>query len=233
MVLVGIVVLGAACSDEPERDAPPSAPLTTAASTTTTAPPGSDNERVARDLVVRQSDFPPGWSHSQAADQVEDPADRCLKTGPLASAKARAESDEFAKTDLTTASSVSLVFADGPSADAAFVHASGPEMRACFDQALKAEVAGEGEGEGEEGVELADASFRTTTAYPPVPERVTAYEFTAQTSGTDQPYRYSAHLVVVKAGRALLAFAFGNLGDAVPLDEQQTVAGRVAARALQ
>ena len=229
-ILVVLVLLAVACSDE-GRDAPPTAPLTSEADpTTTTTAPASDDQRLATDLTVRQQDFPPGWSHSQTADQVEDPADRCLKTGPLAAATGRAESDEFAKSDLTTASSIALVYPDATAARSAFVHASGDRTRACFDQALRAEIAGEGE--GEEGVELRNTSFKKTD-FPPLAEEYTAYEFTAETSGTDQPYHYSAHLVLVKAGRTVLAFAFGSIGDPVPLDEQQHVAGSVVTRALR
>lgn len=222
--VTGILVLGAvlnaSCRDGSDGGAASGTTAATTAmtaTTTTTVPPPGD-QGVALGLTVQQSDFPPGWSQTQPPDDVEDPADKCLKTGPLAASTGRAESAEFAKTDTTTASSVALVFPGVAPARAAFAHVAGAEMRACFDAALRADV------------EAAQASLVTAPAYPPVPEEFTAYEFTAETAGTDAPYRYSAHLVFVRAGRALLGFAFGNLGDPVPLDEQQSVAMKVAAR---
>ena len=224
-------LLGAACSDgnDTKEAATTTTQGDTPVTTASTAPPVGE-ARVAADLVVKQADFPPGWTHSQPADDVEDPADKCLKTGPLTAATGRAESDEFAKSDLATSSSVALVFADEAAARAAFAHAAGSQMKACFDQAFRAEIVGEGEGEGEEGVELAGASL-VATAFAAVGDERMAYQFTAQTGGTDQPYRYSGDLVLVRAGRAVIALAFGNLGEPVPRADQETVAANVAKRA--
>ena len=228
-LLVGAsAMFGAACSDGDDgEDAAPRTTVTSGARSSTTFPPFDDN-KVAADLVVRQADFPPGWNHSQPADQVEDPADTCFKSGPLAGASGRAESDEFAKTDLATASSLALVFPNESAAAAAFTHAAGAEIRACLDQAMRAELTGEGE--GEEGVELGPAAL-TKADFPTVGAETVAYQFTAETRGTDQPYRYSGNLVLVRGGRALLAFAFGNLGEPVPPGEQRMVAAKVAGRA--
>ena len=224
-----VVALNGGCSDSDDGAARGgSAAPTTAVSTTTTTAPASDDHRLALDLVVREGDFPPGWSHSQAADEVEDPADRCLKAGPLAAASGRAESAEFAKSDLATASSLALVFPDEAAARAAFAHVTGSETKACIDQALRAEL--QGEGEGEEGVAVANAVL-TSVRMSSIGDETAAYRFSAETSGTDQPYRYSASIVIVRSGRTVTAFAFGNLGDPVPEVEQQTVASRVATRA--
>ena len=233
LVIGATAMFGAACSNGDDDAADEGTTTTTAvdAPTTTasTAPPPGD-QGVAAALVVKQSDFPQGWNHSQPADDVDDPADACLKAGPLTSTTGRAESDEFAKSDLATASSVALVFANEAGARAGYAHIVGAEAKACFDQAFRAELVGEGEGEGEEGVELAGASL-TTAAFPAVGDERTAYHFTAQTGGTDQPYRYSGHLVLVRAGRSVIALAFGNLGDPIPVVEQHAVAGNVAKRA--
>ena len=233
ILIAASVMSGVACSDGDDGESGERSITTTSveapATTAPSAPPVGD-AKVAADLVVKQSDFPPGWTHSQPADDVEDPADKCLNAGPLTAASSRAESDEFAKSDLTTSSSVALVFVDDAAARAAFAHASGNETKSCFDQAFREELVGEGVGEGEEGVELAGASLATVD-FPPLAEELVAYQFTAETGGTDQPYRYSGHLVLARAGRAVLAFSFGNLGEPVPVAEQQTVAGNVVKRA--
>lgn len=227
-LLIGASALsGVACSDGGESDAAQRSTVTSGATSSTTFPPFDDN-KVAADLVVKQADFPTGWNHSQPADQVEDPADACFKSGPLVAASGRAESDEFAKTDLATASSLAFVFPNEGAATAAFAHAAGGQTRACLDQAMRAELTGDGE--GEEGVELGPAAL-TKSDFPTVGAETVAYQFSAETRGTDQPYRYMGNLVLVRSGRALLAFAFGNIGEPVPPSEQRMIATKVAARA--
>lgn len=173
---------------------------------TTTAPARAD----LANAVLRQSDFPAGWT-SEPGDGGDDRSDealeRCLGL-PAGGDRPEARSPDFSVGDaITQASSAVELAPDAASVDREFAAVSGPRFLDCAARQFDASVARESPG----------ARFSPSRAerisFPTRGDGTTAVRLTVTLdAGGGQQVPFFADVVFVRKGLLELSFTFVNAG---------------------
>lgn len=236
-VLVALVVAGGGCGGGGES----SGPTTAAGGTTTPTPaggggdastttaPASPAEPELQDVVLRQGDFPPGWT-SEPSDDPDEEADaalrRCLGLEVTTAERPEARSPDFSVGDAITRASSSVERApDMATVDREYAAITGPRFLDCatrqFDAAIAREAAG--------------ARFAPAKAarlpFPAYGDGTAAVRLTTTLSAEGQQLPIVADLVLVREGLLEMSFSFINAGGPFDAALAADLVGKVVARA--
>lgn len=234
-VLVALVVVAGGC----DRGSDEAASTTTAGDTTTTAAgggdasttaPGSTNDPELADVVLRQGDFPRGWTSEPGDERGDDESDaaleRCLGLEVSTADRPEARSPDFSVGDaITQASSAVEKAPDAATVDREYAAITGPKFLDCvtrqFDTLIAEEAAG--------------AQFTPARAerlpFPAQGDGTAAVRLTTTLSAEGQQLPFVADLVFVRKGLLEMSFSFINAGGPFDAALAADLVGKVVARA--
>lgn len=180
------------------------------------------------ELVLRQSDFPAGWSSEPAEDddgEAQAEMERCLGI-ELSGDRPEATSPRFTVGDaITQASSAVELAPDAATVDREFAAINGPRFVDCAAQQLDRTIARESP-----GVEFAPAKAERVP-FGSFGDGTSAVRVTTAVSAGDQQLPLVADLVFVRKGLAELSFSFINAGEPFAAALATELVGKVVARA--
>lgn len=233
-VLVALVAAGVGCGgggDEPSG--------TTAAGVTTTAAGGADASTTTApaaapelaDVVLRQGDFPPGWTSEPddgaAGDDEADAAlERCLGLEVSTAERPEARSPDFSMGDaITRASSTVDRAPDEATVEREYAAITGPRFLDCaarqFDEVIARQAT---------GARFAPAKA-TRLPFPAYGEGTAAVRLTTTLMAEGQQLPLVADLVFVRKGLLEMSFTFVNAGGPFDAALAADLVGKVVARA--
>lgn len=238
-VLVALVVAGGGC-DRGSDDASGTTTTAAAGGTTTTeaasggpsttTAPASAGDPELEDVVLRQGDFPPGWTSEPSDDRDDEEAEaalqRCLGLEVGTAERPEARSPDFSVGDaITQASSTVERAPDMATVDREYAAVTGPRFLDCatrqFDEVIAEEAAG--------------ARFTPAKAarlpFPAYGDGTAAVRLTTTLSAEGQQLPIVADLVFVRKGLLEMSFSFINAGG--PFDDAlaSDLVAKVVARA--
>lgn len=215
---------------------------TTAAegTTTTTAPGGGDAstttapasaaEPELEGAVLRQGDFPAGWTSEPSDDPDDEEADaalqRCLGLEVSTAERPEARSPDFSVGDAITQASSSVERApDRATVDREYAAITGPRFLDCatrqFDELIAQEAA---------GAQFAPAKA-ARLPFPAYGDGTAAVRLTTTLSAEGQQLPIVADLVFVRKGLLEMSFSFINAGRPFDAALAADLVGKVVARA--
>ncbi|HVM02805.1 MAG TPA: hypothetical protein VM263_09060 [Acidimicrobiales bacterium] len=180
------------------------------------------------ELVLRQSDFPAGWTSEPAEDdddEAQGEMERCLgieRSGD----RPEATSPRFTVGDaITQASSAVELAPDAATVDREFAAIDGPRFLDCAAQQLDRTIARESA-----GVEFAPATAERLP-FRSFGDGTSAVRMSTAVRAGDQQVPIYADLVFVRKGLAELSFSFINAGEPFAAALATELVGKVVARA--
>ena len=239
-MVVALVVVTAGC--DRGSDGGDGASATTAAGEATTTAPGGTGETTTsgpaaptgdprlEDVVLRQSDFPAGWTSEPSDDAGQEEADaameRCLGIEVSTAERPRASSPDFSVGDaITQASSAVERAPDRATVDREYAAITGPKFLGCVQQQFDAAIAREAA-----GAQFAPAKADRLT-FPSQGDGTAAVRLTTTLSAEGQQVPFVADLVFVRKGVLELSFSFINAGGPFDAALAADLVGKVVARA--
>ena len=200
----------------------PTAGTAKAAGATTTTRPGEAPAVLARRALLAQSDVPGGFGMTSPAPAdgtaaPDSPFERCAgpdAAGLTAAIRARARSATFAKPDIGSVSSSSVVFDQPASAQKVLGLMATPSARSCFEGLINARLARNPrlsqEARGALGPAPSPSVGAAAIAYR-FDVRLPAEDVDPKAGPDDPPVRYVADFVFVQKARTLVLAEFDNL----------------------
>jgi hypothetical protein len=202
----------------------PVAPATSATTPEAAAPPSSPADaRRARAALLHRADLPDGWTQQETGAGLDDPA--CAAARRIRdTATAVAQAPSFSHGNASGAEQTVWVFSGAAAAEQAARTLSRPSTRRCLAVALGRRLGG--------GTEAADPKQAKVTGLragvgPGTTAGAVAVTFTYQGSFTSD-LRYA--LVVTRAGRAVAATSFLQLGNGFDATQRRRLSRLTAAR---
>lgn len=232
-----LCLAAAGCSDDDEGDG--AATSTTGTPGITTGAPTDVDPQEAADalkageIVLKQSDFPAGFTalpQSAEEDEAEDRAgeefEACLGVSVDDDERPRAESPDFQSSQFTRVSSSAAFAPTVEDSSNEFAAMQGPKLPDCvrsqFDKELKTEAA---------DVEFAPIEV-APVEFPTLGDGTRAVRLSTAVAAADgAPVAIHADFVFIRKGRAQLTLSFVNAGEPFPADVAADLAGKMAARA--
>ena len=238
-VLVALVVAGGGCGGGSEEA---SGTTTTAAggtattaaaggggASTTTAPAAASDPEL-EDVVLRQGDFPPGWTSEPSDDPDDEEAEaaleRCLGLEVGSAERPEARSPDFSVGDAITRASSSVDRApDLATVDREYAAITGPRFLDCatrqFDEVIAQQAA---------GAQFAPAKA-ARLPFPAFGDGTAAVRLTTTLSAQGRQLPFAADLVFVRKGLLGMSFSFINAGGPFEAALAADLVGKVVARA--
>lgn len=240
-VLVALVVAGGGCDGG--SDGASGTTTTTAGGTTTTAAAGGGGGDAStttapapaadpelEDVVLRQGDFPPGWTSEPSDDPDDEEAEaalrRCLGLEVGTAERPEARSPDFSVGDAITQASSSVDRApDMATVDREYAAITGPRFLDCatrqFDELIAEEAA---------GAQFAPAKA-ARLPFPAYGDGTAAVRLTTTLSAEGQQLPIVADLVFVRKGLLGMSFSFINAGGPFDAALAADLVRKVVARA--
>lgn len=208
MALVLVLGAGACGGDGDDVGDDDALTSTTAAGGTssTAATGGTDDQAAVNRIVLKASDFPPGWKSTAAEPDADDSADRelgeCLGV-PFALNRPEVESPEFSRGELTQVSSSAELAASEEEAASELAALGGPKGIPCFtqlfDKALSEEAG---------GVTFTPAKGEVREAPEAGDEALAVRLITGVTAPDGTTVAIYADFVFIRKGRAEISLSF-------------------------
>lgn len=207
-----VLVLGAgACGgggDDNGGDEPLTATTEAGATPSTAATGGTDDQAVVNRIVLKASDFPPGWKSTPAEPDADDSSDRelgeCLGV-QFALDRPEVESPEFTRGELTQVSSSAELAASEEEAASELAALKGPKGIGCFTQLFDKALAEEAG-----GVPFTPAVAEVREAPRAGDEALAVRLTTGITAPDGTTVAIYADFVFIRKGRAEISLSFIN-----------------------
>lgn len=214
LALVAVLGVGACGNGGDEGDDQALSTTTTAGSpgapSATSAPGPADDQAVVDRIVLKASDFPPGWTSTPAEPDAGDAGDKALAEClgvPLPENRPEAESPEFSRGELTQVSSSAELAATEEEAASEFAALEGPKANPCFKQQFDKALA-------EQAGDVTFAPAEIEVLEPPTAgDEALALRLTTGISAPDgSTVAIYADFVFIRKGRAEISLSFINAG---------------------
>lgn len=198
--------------------------------TSTTTAAGAAGDLGLGDVVLRQGDFPPGWTSEPSDDRDDEEADaalrRCLGLEVGTAGRPEARSPDFSVGDAITQARSSVERApDMATVDREYAAITGPRFLDCatrqFDAAIAREAA---------GAQFAPAKA-ARLPFPAYGDGTAAVRLTTTLSAEGQQLPFAADLVFVRKGLLEMSFSFIDAGGPFDAGLAADLVGKVVARA--
>lgn len=236
-LLVALVVAAGGCdrgSEEASGTTSSSAGGTTTTpaggSDVSTTEPASTNDPELADVVLRQADFPRGWTSEPSDPRGDDESDaaleRCLGLEVSSADRPEARSPDFSVGDaITQASSAVERAPDTATVDREYAAITGPRFLGCVTRQFDALIAAEAA-----GAQFAPAKAERLP-FPTSGDGTAAVRLTTTLSAEGQQLPFVADLVFVRKGLLEMSFSFVNAGGPFDAALAADLVGKVVARA--